>query len=149
MYGQDPHTSKEQTDQWIENSLLGFQQRTSYMWAITRAEDDVAIGGCCFWNIDQDSRHAELGYELGREHWGQGIAKEALAAVLDYGFTELGFHRVEACPLAMNERSINLLEGLNFHREGELRERVLFEGAYLDQLYYRILDREWSDLQGR
>jgi [ribosomal protein S5]-alanine N-acetyltransferase len=144
MYGQDPHQSIDQTAQWIENNIQGFLQRTSFMWSIARLEDDIAIGGCCFWNIDQDSLHAEIGYELGKDNWGQGIAREALIGILDYGFRELGFHRVEACPLARNERSIRLLQGLGFQYEGKLSERILFKDKYLDQLYYGILDIEWS-----
>ena len=144
MYGQDPHISMGQTDSWIESNLQGFQQRTSFMWSIARQTDDIAIGGCCFWNIDQESGHAEIGYELGRCHWGQGFAREALVAILDYGFSELGFHRVEACPLANNERSIRLLKGLGFQYEGVLKERIKFDDDYYDQLYFRMLEREWS-----
>jgi ribosomal-protein-alanine N-acetyltransferase len=143
MYGQEPHGTVEQTKGWIESNMLGFTQRASYMWSITLQGSDTVIGGCCFWNIDQGSMHAEIGYELGKDHWGKGFAREALEGLLDYGFGDLGFHRVEACPLSRNERSIRLLKSLGFRFEGTFTERILYEGKYLDQMNFALLSRDW------
>lgn len=49
------------------------------------------------------------------------LATEALAAILAYGFSELGLHRVEAQTVADNEESVRLLDRLGFQREGTRR----------------------------
>jgi [ribosomal protein S5]-alanine N-acetyltransferase len=113
------------------------------MWCVTLNDQDVAIGSCCFWNIDEDFHSGELGYELNRAHWGKGIMTEALPAVIASGFNDLGLHRIEANPLHHNAASVNLLHKLGFMLEGTLRQRCVFRGDYFDQLYFGLLVDEW------
>ena len=68
---------------------------------------------------------------------------EALAALLDHAFGEMGLHRVEADTDVANHRSLALLERLGFRREGVLRERWLVEGSHSDSHFLGLLDREW------
>jgi ribosomal-protein-alanine N-acetyltransferase len=70
--------------------------------------------------------------------------REALEAVIRYAFTELGFNRLEADPLAINERSRRLLLNLGFRYEGTLRGRVRYRDEYLDQTYYGLLRKDWE-----
>ena len=68
---------------------------------------------------------------------------EAVSAILTYGFTELGLHRIEAVLLARNTSSKHLLQKLGFVNEGNLRQRVFFREAFEDQLYFGLLKDEW------
>lgn len=142
-YGQEPHRSLDETRQWVENRLVGYRKRDSMFWVFTFRDDPTAIGSCCFWNFDHESHSAELGYELHPAHWHKGIMTEALPPVLDYGFDEIGLHRIEACPLTDNTPSRNLLLKLGFKYEGDLRQRHLFRGHFIDLLYYSVLREEW------
>lgn len=76
---------------------------------------------------------AEIGYELHRAYWRQGMMTEALPAVLTYGFTKLGLHRIEADPFARNTRSTSLLLKPGFTHEGTLRQRFFFRGHFENQ----------------
>jgi ribosomal-protein-alanine N-acetyltransferase len=143
-YAQEPHTSIEQTRAWIQRLETDYARREVLFWGIALKDSDSLVGSCTFWNFGPGLRCVELGYELGRAHWGQGIASEAVAAVLHYGFTELGLHRVEACPLAANDASQRLLRKLGFTHEGDLRQREFFRGQFYDQLYFGLLADEWS-----
>jgi RimJ/RimL family protein N-acetyltransferase len=58
----------------------------------------------------------------------------------------MGLHRIEACPLAFNTPSINLLRKLGFTYEGTLRQRHFFRGEYHDMLYFGLLAEEWREL---
>ena len=49
--------------------------------------DETVIGAC---GIAMQEQTPELGYWLGVPHWGKGYATEALHAVIDYAFTDLG-----------------------------------------------------------
>jgi len=120
-----------------------FQRRTGFRWAIARREDDLAIGTCSLFHLDPNNRRAEVGYALGREHWGKGYMGEALGALLGFAFGELGLHRLEADVDPRNKASIKSLERLGFRQEGHLRERWLVNGEVQDALFFGLLRREW------
>lgn len=123
----------------------GFRQRTLFQWGVARRTDDRIIGTCTLFHLDTDNRRAELGYALGREHWGMGYMQEALGALLGFSFDELNLHRMEADVDPENLSSIKTLERLGFQREGYLRERWLVGGGIQDSLFYGLLRREWQD----
>jgi ribosomal-protein-alanine N-acetyltransferase len=142
-YGQEPHRSIDDTRAWVQRIQGGYQRREAIYWCITLKNEDAAIGACTFWNFDASFHCAELGYELHPSYWHVGIMTEALSTIISYGFSELGFHRIEACPLAENKPSKELLLKLGFKYEGTLRQRHFFRGHYKDQLYFGLLREEW------
>ena len=54
------------------------------------------VGGIGLMKIDRINKNAELGYWLGKKHWGHGIATGAVGLVLDLVFKKWKFHRVYA-----------------------------------------------------
>lgn len=149
-YGAEAHESIERTRKWIELVLKDYMEHTVLYWCITMKGDDTPIGSFTLWNLDLKSSCGELGYEMNRAYWGRGIMHEALARVVDWAFAEMGLNRIEACPLSINTPSRNILEKLGFRLEGNLRERIYFNGNYEDQVYYSLLKREWEEsVRGR
>lgn len=145
-YGQEPHRSLEDTKKWILRCLDDHMNRLAIVWVITKKNEIEIIGSCCFWNFGPGMKCAELGYELHPSSWHQGIMSEAAKEVVRFGFEDLGLHRIEADPLSINGPSQNVLVKLGFKLEGTLRERQLFHGRYLDQLYFGMLKEEWTGL---
>jgi ribosomal-protein-alanine N-acetyltransferase len=143
-YGNGPHRSVEESREWVEGRLAARGKRDSMFWVFVPSGERRAVGSCCFWHFDLESRCAELGYELHRAYWGKGMMTEALAPVLAYGFDGLGLNRIEACPLAENAASNALLRSFGFRHEGTLRQRVGFRERYMDQHYYGLLKSEWN-----
>ena len=143
-YGTEPHGSIEETQKWVEGLLNTPGQRDSLFWVLVPKGEEKAIGSCCYWHFDFESKCAELGYELHRSHWGKGIMTEALAPVLAYGLDGMRLNRVEACPLDENAASKALLLKHGFKHEGSLRQRVFFRGRFVDQCYYGLLKSEWD-----
>ena len=121
-----------------------FQRRELFQWGLVLQRDNLVMGTCTLAQLDEEHRRAELGFALGREHWGNGYMREALAALLDFAFGELQLHRLEADVDPRNAASIHLLERLGFKREGHLRERWWVNGEAQDALLYGLLQREWS-----
>ena len=62
----------------------------------------------------------ELAYRLARPAWGQGIASEAGAALVDYAFGTLGLGRLVAVTYPGNRASQRVLDKLGFTRQGDL-----------------------------
>ena len=144
-YGREPHRSLLDTKAWLQLVQDTYAQREGLLWAITHKTRDLPIGSCTYWHLDPESHCAEIGYELNRTAWGQGIMSEVLPTVISYGFKELGLNRIEATPLAKNARSSKVLLKLGFTHEGTLRQRVLFRGAYEDLMYFGLLMTEWTE----
>jgi len=109
-------------------------------------EDDVIIGSCGFLNQAERHQRAELGFELSPAYQGQGIAKEASLAVIEYGFTELSLNRIEALVLPANTASQRLLERLGFQREGLLRQYEKTRSQFDDLYMYSILRGDWFQI---
>jgi RimJ/RimL family protein N-acetyltransferase len=120
-----------------------FRRRVLFQWGVARRADDRVIGTCTLFHPDLGNRRAELGYALGREHWGQGYMQEALRALLNYSFGDLNLHRLEADVDPRNASSARTLEKLGFRQEGYLRERWLVGGGVQDSLFYGLLRSEW------
>lgn len=75
--------------------------------------------------LDAAAHHLRLGYLLARAHWGRGLMREALAAVLAEAFAQPGVERVDALCDVDNHASARLLDALGFEREGLLRRHSL------------------------
>jgi len=143
FYGQEPHQSLADTHKMIQRLQTFYEQREAIFWCVTLKGEDAVIGTCTLFSFNPDFHYAETGYELSPAYWRQGITSEAMSAVLTYGFTELGLHRIEADVAPDNTRSKNLLLKLGFTFEGNLRQRYFFRGQYEDEYYFGLLKDEW------
>jgi RimJ/RimL family protein N-acetyltransferase len=59
----------------------------------------------------------EVGWRLGRPHWGRGYATEGARAALDHGFQVLGLPEIVSFTVPSNRRSIKVMERLGMHRD--------------------------------
>ena len=127
----------------IEDIHRLFHARVLFQWGIARRDTGRLIGGCTLFQMELKHRRGTIGYAVGREHWGQGYAQEAITALLDFAFDALDFHRIEADVDPRNARSLRLLEKLGFRREGEMRERYFVRDEIQDSAWYGLLARDW------
>ncbi|MEU8232990.1 GNAT family N-acetyltransferase [Actinoplanes sp. NPDC048967] len=100
------------------------------------------------WRSEQD-RTAELGYVFHPDHGGRGLATEAAAVLLDWGFGQVGLHRVYARCHSRNEASARLMTRLGMRQEAHHVESYLFRGTWAGQLVFAVLAREWRTGQQR
>lgn len=106
---------------------------------LVRAADARVVGTLLLFRHDAGSARAEVGYVLGRRHFGQGLMREALQAACLHAFGALGLRRLEAEVHPGNAASWRLLERLGFVHEGTLRQRWVAQGAPYDtRLYGRL-----------
>ena len=146
-YGVLPHRSVDESAALIRRHGEWYAAQRAIRWAITRWGEDVFLGSCGFHRFDRESRRAELGYEVGRAHWRQGIAGEAVGALLAFGFEQMGLHRIEAAVDGDNEPSKRLLLKLGFTYEGRLRQRFWFNDRYWDEHYFGLLREDYDRLR--
>ena len=83
---------------------------------------------------------AEVGYWLGHEFWGKGIATTALRFLTTQAFqANPELRRLWAVPYATNAASARVLEKAGYTREGTLRQTAIKDGQVLDQWMYAIV----------
>jgi [ribosomal protein S5]-alanine N-acetyltransferase len=142
-YGVDPLTAPEQAGELAELFAGWFQAGTGFRWALERLSDRRLIGTCGLFRWNRSWHNCVIGYELLRGCHGQGYMREALTAVLDYGFHAMDLHRIQAETHADNLASIGLATRLGFHFEGVHREQAFWGGRFHDLNCYSLLKREW------
>lgn len=123
---------------WIATHAEAWLAGAGPTWAIARAADREVIGTV---SLRWTPRHAraELGYWLGRAHWGQGYAVEAGRAAARWAFDRLDIGRLCAQHLGGNERSARVLRALGMRLEGVRRQHLRKGGVMHDvHLYARL-----------
>ncbi|MDQ0233335.1 GNAT family N-acetyltransferase [Metabacillus malikii] len=142
-YGLAPFTSINDALDEISWYQSIESNKTGIRWGITIKERGIVIGSCGFHNNVSQHFRTEIGFELSRDHWGKGIAYEALEAIISYGFEHMNIHRIEALIEPPNLRSLRLIEKLGFIREGLLRHYEYTNGKFDDLYMYSLLKQEF------
>jgi ribosomal-protein-alanine N-acetyltransferase len=145
MADQDEPMVKVEELQWI----IDWARRTytsggGIRWAIQLKGVPRLIGTCGFHLLDRHNQHIEVGYDLAKAYWRQGIMSEALRPVLRYGFEQLQVHRIEANVTAGNVASVQTLLKAGFRQEGVWRERAYLRGQFYDLLQFGLLSGEFA-----
>lgn len=114
--------SYEETRAYIEQIEAGFEAEGFGFWAVELrgAGAGTLIGFVGLRSIDPAMPFApavELGWLLGKEHWGQGYATEAATAAIHFAFEELGLVELIAYTAKCNLRSQRVMERLGMHRD--------------------------------
>ncbi|MGE5653420.1 MAG: GNAT family N-acetyltransferase [Bacillota bacterium] len=139
-----------QSAKQIETLFKEFEDaQDKLMFAIRMINDDKIIGVTGYYDILWTNGVATTFIGIGDSgSAGQGYGKEAMQQLLDFGFNELNFHRIELTTIAYNQPAIKLYEGLGFVREGAHREFILRDGQRFDLYLYGLLDTEWRSKHG-
>ena len=135
----DPMGSVADARAAIAEVLTAQENQRAMRWAIRVGASNELAGTVGLLNISARNGRAELGYDLGRAYWGRGLAREAAAEVVDYGFDAMGLHRIEADVQAENKASIAVLEKLGFRYEADLHDYLFMKGSYHDVRRYYLL----------
>ncbi len=83
-------------------------------------------------------KNYEIGYWLGEEHWGKGIAVEAVRQICEYGFASLDCMRIFARIFGNNTASQKVVQKAGFVLEATFEKTILKNGEFLDELIYAI-----------
>ena len=113
--------------------------RRTWKFAVVRRADQALIGSAELHIESPEHRRGTMGYLIAPAAQGQGYATEAAQAVLDFGLTGGGLHRITATCDPENAGSVRVLEKIGMTREGHLRDHFLIRGAWRDRLLYARL----------
>ncbi len=124
-------------EEWIASTWGRIASGEGWDLAITRGEPgrEVLIG-CIGLTPRRNSREAELGYWIGRRHWGQGLAPEACARLLRWALANLEIDLIRANTLVDNTRSAALLRRLGMRETGQGMQEFLSRGGPMPVLTF-------------
>ena len=94
--------------------------------------------------VDLRRQTAEVGYWVSRNHWGRGIATEALRLLSAHAFSQFDFVRLEALVIDGNPASCRVLEKAGYAFESRQRQGICKAGQIKDGLIYALLRDEWA-----
>ncbi|WP_211655594.1 GNAT family N-acetyltransferase [Planococcus alpniumensis] len=143
-YGMDRLLEKEEALEMIRAFRVVFEFMRGMRWGIRLRGEQELIGTIGFNQLQLRSKKTEVGYELHPDYWRKGLMEEALSAVLDYAFDELGLYRVGATTYPANTGSNRLLKKMGFTEEGQLRGYLFQRGESHDALVFSLLAPEWK-----
>lgn len=136
-------TDVQQAITFIENTYEAFSQGAGFRWGISLKDTDTVIGTIGYHSWMKLFSKAEIGYEISRAYWRQGVVSEALSPVLAFGFQQLKLNRIEAFCDDENVGSYRVLEKSGFQHEGTMRGSCVMNGLYRDTRIYALLAREF------
>ena len=105
---------------------------------VLRDASGAAVGDIGLRISGKNPHEADLGYALLPDAQGKGYASEALKAICDYGFNQLGVHAINAWVLGNNAGSSRLLEKHGFIRIQVLEKAYHLNGMDYDDWVYRL-----------
>ena len=138
-----PHGSVGVTEQVLKSWVDGYGQDDFYQWAIVPKElGDAPIGSISVVSHNDKARIAHIGYCIGKRWWHRGFTSEALQAVMDFLFDEVGVQRIETRHAPNNPHSGGVMKKCGMKYEGTLRRSDVNNQGICDACWYSILDDE-------
>jgi RimJ/RimL family protein N-acetyltransferase len=128
-----------------EGFIAGANKATGEAVFLITLRDETIVGAC---GVVPQEPVPELGYWLGVDYWGNGYATEALHAVIDYVFTDLGHDGLQAGARVTNPASRRVLEkcGFQWTGVGLYRINAIKSSAPIDR--FRLERGIWSAIKG-
>ena len=121
-----------------------YEKPDFYQWMIVPKTLGAPIGSISVVHQREDIGEAEIGYCIGRNWWHKGIMTEALCAVMDYLFGDVGMNRIKATHDVNNPHSGSVMKKCGMQYEGTSRASGRNNQGICDLATYGILRSDWE-----
>ena len=136
--------SRDMQQKWYDNQVLG--DSSTIMFAIRDLASDELVGCCGLCYIKWVHRNADLSLYIGKDAAyidDQGLAQESCKLLFDYGFKELGLHKIWTEIYSFDTKKIALYEAIGMKLDGTLRDNYFYDGCWWDSMIYSIIGSDW------
>jgi RimJ/RimL family protein N-acetyltransferase len=123
----------------------GFKNNERYVFAITFKDNNELIGEIGL-HIDKINNNAQFGYWVAEPFWSKGIATEATAAILQFGFENLGLNKIYATHYPDNQASGKVMLKNKMIKEAELKDQYKINNDYRSVIQYRLTKQEYEKI---
>lgn len=139
----DVHPNVRFTANYLSFLQSKYKSGEFFDWAVTLRTTGKMIGTCGFTRFNFPAYSAEIGYVLNPRFWGRGVAAEAAARVVSFGFEYLGLNKIEAKCMQGNRQSRRVMEKLGMTYEGTTRDAIFIRGSFVSVETCSILKKEY------
>lgn len=130
---------------WINMADEGARKSDGYIFGITLKAVDQFIGGISLTMEPFDK--AMIGYWLAEPYWNKGYMTEATAAILQFGFENLGLRKIYSNHLEQNPASGKVMINNSMIKEAVLKDHVKKGERYFTLIQYRLTEEEYCQIQ--
>ena len=124
---------------WVRSFISSLNENPA-TWDQAIVFDGVVIGYCGLTNISKLNRSGEYFIMIGDSNfWNRGLGTLAGKKVLEYGFGELGLHRIWLTVSELNYGGIKSYKNLGFVEEGRMKEACFRDGKFHDKVVMSML----------
>jgi RimJ/RimL family protein N-acetyltransferase len=134
---------------YVQDTLTQKRNGLCYPFLIIDKLTNKVAGSTRYGNLNFGSQKCEIGWTwYGREFQGTGLNKACKYELLNFGFENIGFRRIQFSADLENLRSQKAIEKLGAKKEGVFRNNYVdSEGRSKDDVYFSIIKEEWNDLK--
>lgn len=132
-----PHGTIDQSRAWLR-SMVDVPPTGNADFVIEHDGRIIGKAGC--WRLP------EIGFILHPDHWGRGLAREAVSAVVDFTFAHFDIPAITADVDPRNAASLRLLDQLGFRETHRAARTMRVGDAWCDSIY---LARQRTDPNNR
>lgn len=142
--------SRAESDAFADRVNAHFAAKGFGFWAVEEICSGVFVGFVGLWTPAFETPFTpciEVGWRLGRSHWGKGYATEAAREALRFGFEELGLDEILSFTVPKNQRSRSVMKrlGMTHDPDDDFEHPSLPAGDRLrDHVLYRLSRDAWA-----
>ncbi|HWD77843.1 MAG TPA: GNAT family protein [Kribbella sp.] len=140
LTGSHGQIGEEQAREWMRTRK---DQTDRLDLAIVDKASGLVVGEAVLNQWDPDNRCCNFRILIGPAGQGRGLGTEATRLIVGYGIEELGLHRISLGVYAFNPRARSAYEKAGFKQEGVLRDALLWDGEWVDEIVMSVLATEW------
>jgi ribosomal-protein-alanine N-acetyltransferase len=119
--------------------------RSICMFQLIEKSKREVIGSCSYHNWYTIHKRSEIGYHLRNDSYkNKGYMKEALGAIIQYGFNVLNLNRIEAFVGTNNTPSLRLMQHYKFTREGVLKQHFYINNKFEDSAVFALFKADYE-----
>ena len=124
-----------------KEQMAWYEDARQCWWAICSLDGQTFYGAGGLNDLSEAHKKAEIGLWLLPDFWGKGIMTEAMPLICNYGFEQLGLHRIEGFVDANNENCKKAMAKLDFEHEGTMKDCEMKNGEYISVDIYAKINR--------
>ena len=127
----------------FRNWISSYANPNYYKWAICLKETpEQVIEDISIVEMHEEDLNCEISYVLGKAYWGNGMMTEALKAIIDFCFTQVGFQKVRARYASLNPASGHVMEKAGMSYLKTVSNRVERKGSIANIICYQISGKD-------
>lgn len=116
-----------------------------YMFMVVDKESGKAIGTTKLHNISKKNGTCNIGLMIGdKNFWGKGYGGDIYRTIVRFAFEELHIRKIWEMVHSDNEASLGMFRKMGFGEEGRLKEQVLSDGKFVDNVLLGLFAKDWK-----